>query len=310
MRKIRFLKGHMGGNEIVLLNRENFSRAEELSKSLKILSKPHICGDQVGLLYPRQDEKDIFAKIVDINSNDYLPMCGGLTQVIGKAHMENELRHLLEYDPPTNHSTIQLSTDLGSFRISVNATRKEYPIITDMEIFINQVYEQGVKRVIVNGVQGFFVGDFLVLFTDKLRLLRKNSDLEPLDEETKKVLIEFQQAFSDKYLSGKPNRDFVIIEEGGSDSAGKLFFPHNLEEGLLESSCGTGTVAATIAMISKESIEGQTQLSLEFECGGRPDCIGGPDLIRMTGKVREGKLVEGSLSHNNVEILASGFIDI
>lgn len=308
MYKIPFLKGHMGGNEIVLLNRKSFSRAEELSKSLKILRKPHVCGDQVGLLEPRKDEGDIDAKIVDINSDDYLPMCGGLTQVLGKAYMDNELSHLFEPDLAYTESRLKLSTDLGGFSISVDSSRKEYPIITDMGTFINRVYEQGVKRIIVNGVQGFFVGDFLVLFTDELRRLFKNTKLGPLDRKTKKALIEFQQAFSGKYLSNKPNRDFVIIDEGESDSGLQLLFPHNLEQGLLEASCGTGTVAATIAMIFKGSVDGQSQLSLQFECGGRPDSIGGPDVIRVTGKVREGRLVEGSLSHNNVEILASGRI--
>jgi len=95
---IPFLKGHMGGNEIVLVPREEFSRSSELKAGLRILERPQVRGDQLGLLYEGTEESDLRAKIVDINSRGYLPMCGGLTQVLGKAYRRFDLSDLFEFE--------------------------------------------------------------------------------------------------------------------------------------------------------------------------------------------------------------------
>jgi len=49
-RGIRFIKGHMGGNEIVLLYGHEIPKDRELEVSLSVLAPPYVRGHQAGLL--------------------------------------------------------------------------------------------------------------------------------------------------------------------------------------------------------------------------------------------------------------------
>lgn len=306
MRKIPFIKGHMGGNEIVLINRNRLSSGEELEESLSILRKPNVRGDQAGLLYQNSDSHKLRAKIVDINSSDYLSMCGGLTQVLGKAYSQFDLADILELSINQGESTIELETDLGSFNIKLAQGSSGGRVQSEMNPFVKDIYERGVQMINVSGVDGYWVGDFLVEFLPELKRTYGFLDLDPINDRTKDTLIEFQQEFSKKYLDRGTNRDFTIVDFNRDGSPGRLLFPHNLEKGLTEPSCGTGTVAALIAALHGELIELEGDFELGFKSGGRGDRIGGPHRTSIIGTVSENLLIDAWLTHDNVEILASG----
>lgn len=301
---IPFLKGHMGGNEIVLVPRERFSPSSELEAGLRILERPQVGGDQLGLLYEGTTKSDLRAKIVDINSRQYLPMCGGLTQVLGKAHLEQSLTELVDLDLPDRQDRLVLETGIGTFPLDIDEKGRT---LTVMDSFIKSTYEAGVETGEVNGVQSCRVGDFFVTFEDEIKKEYPRSSFRPLDRQTKRILIELQEGFRKEFATGKENRDFAVMAQPRDDRGNRgLIFPHNLSEDLVEPSCGTGTVAVAMALVERESLPGNGRVELDFESGGDGYSIGGPDLTRVTIEVESGRIRSAGFTHDNVEIVAAG----
>jgi len=294
----------MGGNEIVLVPREEFSRSSELKAGLRILERPQVRGDQLGLLYEGTEESDLRAKIVDINSRGYLPMCGGLTQVLGKAYRRFDLSDLFGLDLPNRRDRLVLETEIGPFPLEID---EEGRTLTVMDSFVTSISEAGIEAGEVNGVKSFRVGDFFVTFESEIRKEYPRSTFCPIDEETKRLLIDLQEAFREKFSTGKDNRDFAIVGEPRDDEGNRrLVFPHNLSEDLVEPSCGTGTVAVAMALVEHGSLPGDGRVGLDFESGGDGYSIGGPDLTHVTLEVESGRVRSAEFSHDNVEIVAVG----
>ncbi|MCF7890854.1 hypothetical protein K9M78_06505 [Candidatus Bipolaricaulota bacterium] len=301
---IFFLKGHMGGNEIVLLPRREFPEESELELGLKVLERPHIGGDQLGLLYERAEDSLLGSKILDVHSRDYLSICGGLTQVLGKAHREFDLGNLFELPLPERTEDLTLETEVGAFPIRNDLEGRTTSVV---DSFVESVYRVGVESGTVNGVLSFRVGNFFVTFEEEVKKRYPGASFNPLDEGTKEILVELQKEFRKEFSTGRENRDFAVMgETEDKSSAGRLIFPHNLSEGSLEPSCGTGTVAVAIALVERGSITGPGELELEFESGGGEESIGGPEITNVTLEVESGRVKSARFSHSLVEILAVG----
>lgn len=304
-RPIPFLKGHMGGNEIVLASRRGFPEEPELELGLKVLERPNIGGDQLGLLYKESEDSHLRTRIIDLNSRDYLPMCGGLTQVLGKAFRYIDLSELFELDFPKPGKDLVLETELGAFSIrKADGDR----VITDMSPFVEAIYNKGVESGEVRGVASLRIGDFFVTFVEEVIKKFPDASFNPLDKPTKQTLIELQEGFQKEFAMGKENRDFALVGESEDDnySDGRLIFPHNLSEGLIEPSCGTGTIAVAIGLVERGSIAGSGNQKLRFESGGEEDYLGGPDITEVILEVESGRVRRAQFSHSQVEILATG----
>ncbi len=304
---IPFVKGHMGGNEIILLNRADLPRKRELESGLDLLSSPHIGGDQLGLLYRGGGESKLGVKIIDINSRDYLPVCGGLTQVFGRAYGELDLGQLLGLDLPAELDRIDLEMEVGEFPILLDRSDTGGKVVSVMDSFLDVIYEKGVEEGELAGVRSFRVGHFLVTFAEEVIAEYPEASFDPIDESTAELLNKLQERFPVVFNADGVNRDFAVVgrsEEPGKD--GELIFPHNLSEGLVEQSCGSGTVAAVVAMVEEGKVSGTGSLSLEFAAGGKERTIGGPETTGVK-LVLDGRAVEEiSFSHSLVEVLARG----
>ena len=55
MSKIDFIKGHMVGNEIILLYGCQLPNGKEIEVALQVLGPPNIKGDQAGLFYKNRE---------------------------------------------------------------------------------------------------------------------------------------------------------------------------------------------------------------------------------------------------------------
>lgn len=307
-KEIPFLKGHMGGNDIVLVPRESFPRNQELEMGLKVLDPPYVRGDQLGLLYEGGESFDLGAKIVDINSRDYLNMCGGLTQVLGRAHWELDLSKVFDLDFPSPSEGLELKTDMGIFPLHIDPNGGT---TTVMDPFIQHVYDGKVEARTVNGVLSFRVGNFFVTFVEELKKRFPQASFSPLDHETKKTLIELQKGFRKEFSTGKPNSDFAILGEPESrQNDGRLIFPHNLSKGLLEPACGTGTIAVSLTLVERGLISENGEYELNFEAGGSGCSIGGPDLTKVFLDVKGDKVKSVQFSHSMVEVLAMGKLNL
>jgi len=310
-RGIRFIKGHMGGNEIVLLYRHEIPKDRELEVSLSVLASPHIRGHQAGLLYNSQSNSHVKVKIVDHASGGFISACGGLTQVFGKALIETDLAEELGMKITKPVTRVTLETDGGPVQIRIetnNGNSRE--VLTNMKTCVNECYKSGVKSIkIDNLVNAIKVGKFLVLNVNDLSAIFPERDFSKIDKQTSEIIGMLQRKFdSEGYLRSR-NADFSLYDLSPSrpESNGRVIFPHGISADSIEPACGTGTVAVGIAMVERGEIErSDGTVELSFESGGDISSIGGPDLTSLKLQVKTGKVVNASFSHSRVEILATG----
>ncbi len=293
----------MGGNEIVLIAREKFPGASELSLGLDVLKTPWIRGDQLGLLYRANGESDLKVKIIDKNSGSYIPICGGLTQVLGQAELRIGLDELFGFGSPRVKGEIVLGTDLGKISVLTDSSQ----VVSVMDPYLISIREKGIEAGIVNGVKSFRVGDFFVTFAEEVKSEFPEVNFAPLNESAKKVLAELQEEFQKEFSLEQKNRDFALVElSDRPDRAGKLLFPHNISEGLVEPSCGTGTIAAAIAMHEAGLLADEERLKPKFATGGDSSSIGGSQETVVEFGYRSEELSSVRFSHSLVEVLATG----
>src|SRR5262249_61658347 len=75
------------------------------------LDVPVACGIECGLLGPTPTPNDIRLRITDTSTRQWASMCGGMTQVIGKALIESQLREYFRIDCAAPVVNVRLITD-------------------------------------------------------------------------------------------------------------------------------------------------------------------------------------------------------
>ena len=303
--KIDFIKGHMGGNEIMLLYGDQIPAGMELAAGVSALKAPSLRGDNAGILY-KGDETDLSVKIIDFTMEDYISGCGGLTQVLGKALVDTNLaaRFNIGLQPPLTR--IQLKTDGGIIPIDILIENNNVQEIrSHMQTYIDECYELGVTPMEMAGINGMRVGNYLVLNTAEIRKHYPHVDCEQLDNELKQVVVQAQKDF-DCQLNQELSDYVALYDLESRQHDGRLLFPHNIGSGQIEPSCGTGTLAVGVAMLERGELTGQGDIELSFECGGDTVHMGGPDLTGLHIQMESGAIKNIMLTHSRVEILAEG----
>ncbi len=293
----------MGGNEIVLVDGEKFPREPELSVGLKVLNGPGIGGDQLGLLFAGDGSADLSTKIIDRHSAGYIPVCGGLTQVLGAAEAELGLTEVFGFGSPERDGEVALETELGLFPILIGKGR----VVSEMDRYLDSLKCDGVKAGRVMGVKSYRVGAFFVTFVRAIRQKFPEASFDPLDGSTKELLSELQEKFREEFSLESENRDFALVGEARNpDRDGKLLFPHDPSRGLVEPACGTGSIAAAVAMHKEGLLEDKRVLKLSFESGGDHLSLGGPEVTEVELELQSGDICSARFSHSLVEVLATG----
>ena len=197
MKPISFIKGHMGGNEIILLNGEEIPTGRDLEVALQVLYPPNIRGHEVGLLYPAKGNNHLKAKIVGGISKQFISMCGGLTQVLGKALITTNLRQEFDLSITYPSTTITLETEAGPVLITLKLddTGAER-VVTDMTAFVKECYYYGIESLDVFGVHVMRVGKFLVANADAIHQAYPDINLENTEPKTLHVLRNMQEEFN------------------------------------------------------------------------------------------------------------------
>jgi proline racemase len=305
---VRFVKGHMGGNEIVLLDGERVPEGQELSVGLALLDSPNIRGHQGALLYKGGGNR-LRAKIISVSSRGFISSCGGLTQVLGKVLLETDFmrKFQLRIDKPPVE--FELETDAGDFTIIIeNHNAKANRVISVMTPFVEECYHIGVTPMEAAGVRVMKVGKVLVVDGDDLREVYPGVNLDQIDKATMKTLSTVQQSFLAAEFPGQVGGDFAVYDlnpaHGGN---GRVIFPHSITAGHIEPSCGTGTVAVGIAVVESGKVSpDEGKLELSFESGGSSSAIGGPDITELQLTVKDRRVTDARFSHSFVEIIATG----
>ena len=306
--EIPFMKGHMGGNEIVLLWGD-VPDDKELQIALAALRPPYRLGQDLGLLHKTNRKNVLKVNMTWQFDDKYIEMCGGLTQVLGKALVDiPELAAHFGIEVVEPAFTVSLETQVGLIPITVEIEHGEVKrVLTDMTRFGEHCYSEGVQEIHVAGVPGMEVGHSLVMKADDIVAKYPTVNLERLDKNTLAILEQLQAEYQEKYSPSE--LDFIIYDlcPKGKGQA-RATFPHNVAKAYIETSCGTGTVAAGIAMLEKGEIKAQNgEVRILFETGGEPG-LGGPELSELRLRVVNKKLVKAEFSHSLIQSLAAGIL--
>ena len=307
---VDFVKGHMGGNEIILLYGDQILRGREIETVLPLLDSPNIRGHQASLFYNSKGDADLRVKIIDFASKSFVTMCGGLTQVLGKALILTAFsKHFnILLKKPTAMITLETDAGLIPLKIEENNTGSGQ-VLTGMKAFVDECYKLGVQPIKVGDLDVVRVGKFLVVNGDEVRKNYHNIKLEGLNGITLQTLKRLQEAFDCQGYLRQRNADFALYDLNPQKPSnnGRVIFPHNITAGHIEPACGTGTVAVGIAMVESGELEGSSdEIELSFESGGSCSVIGGPDITKLKLRVKDGRVIDAYFSHSLVEILATG----
>lgn len=307
-KRVGFIKGNMGGNQVLLLDGRKIPEDRELEKALDALEPLRLGGHQAGVLYEGEKENEIEAKIVTITGQTYISMCGGLTQILGKALVEDSFLddfNLVVSEPETE---ITLRTDSGPVVITVEVEGGHVlKTRTSMNSFVDECYEIGVRPIITAGVNSYKVGDAHCVEVDEVCEEYPKADLENIDEPTLKILRRIQRDYLDQFYPDSSGMTFSVYDRNPRRNGDvRVIFPHQVVTGHIEPSCGTGTTVIGLAMVEKGQLPSNETTTLVAESGGGTDCLGGPEKTTLDLEIGSGRVKSASFSHSLVEILATG----
>lgn len=317
-----FVRGHCGWDSVTLLYGEQIPKGRECEIALSILHPPLFGGAEVGFLYKPEKSEDIKLRIIDWTTRTWLPMCGGMSQVIGKAAIETELKDYFNIDVEEPVTTINVQTDSCLVPILVEVSGGEAKkTTTNMSYYVEYLYKEGVKLVKVLGVDAVKVGYFLIINMDDLKEKYTNCDFRydgPGPEWN--ALREVQEVYMQQEGIDEPALYSMLYDmhpEGGGDARiFTRFYRVNAQPQVdqykltyHEPQCGTGTIATCLAMVENGDIRIKDgSVDVIFELGSKSISKDPYGLKKTFVKMnlKKGKVNYASFSHSVIELLATG----
>jgi len=314
MRDLYFVKGHCGWDVLSLLLADEVPAAQQLATALKVLDPPVSGGLEVGLLSRTSNPGELRLRITDSTTRQWLAMCGGMTQVVGKALIETALRERLAIDVSQPVVELRLVTDacIIPIRIEIEngcATR----VTTQMDSYLELTYRLGVREVSIDGVRGIEAGEYLVLHLDDLNARHPDLDFTRRDPGPQlRVVNSLLEAHRQKH--GDPLYSNAILYDSRPEGGGQFrVFPRFLDATAAaipyEFQCGTGTIALAAALAHEGALASDT---FTLEWGSQhttPDPYGIRTSLVGVGR-QSRRLISASFSHSVIEIAIEGRVRV
>ncbi len=309
-----FIKGHMGGNTIILLHGEQLPAGRELELSVKALDQNHLWCHEAGILYPSAGGADLRVKISEPTLPSFISACGGMTQVLGKALVETDLGDHFKIKIREPVTEVIIETDAGSAGLEIHTTGdKALRTVTDMRAFLKECLERGVRSWVLQGVEVCQAGVVLVVDAVKISEVYPRVDFINWDTPTRELLTEIQNEFQEKI--GVRDYYFTLYDWNPERSGDlRVLFPHCIPQNYFEPACGTGSIALGVALVFSGELERRRGLQegkvkLNLEAGGSIG-LGGPDITELFLEISGGKPTGASFSHSLVEITVTGQVHL
>jgi len=314
--QVDFVKGHCGWDILTLVPEGQVPMGQELQTALKIIDPPINGGLEVGFLGEGSKPGEITLRMMDSTSRDWLSMCGGMTQVIGKALVETFFKNRFDIDISLPRITIQLLTKAGTIPIEIEVSNgKANRITSKMDDYAAYLYRDGVEEVALQGCKLLRVGDFLIMDINELEAKHTDIDFTRLDhgpqlEILYDILKEYMLRVRAKFgVAGmmydqRPQGlgQFRIYSRFYSQDRSAAKIPYEFQ-------CGTGTVAVGMAIAHKGQIPFRgNKGSIIFEWGNQavtPDPYG-IKTSKLDLQLENGSVLQAKFSHSVVEILEEG----
>jgi hypothetical protein len=308
--KLDYVRGHMGGNLIILLRGEQIPEGKELEIAVKLMGPNYLYAHEAGILYPGEKPGQIDVRIVEPTVPCFISACGGFTQVLGAALVETELGRYYGIDTEKSPVEALLLTGCGPTVLKIEKEKdKALKIKTDMDCFVRECYDSGVGSLNYGQLEVMQAGKFLVINADRIMAVYPDLDFKTWDKRTRELLSAIQQDFMDKTGEIEPN---VAVYDWHPEHGGDLrvIFPHYVQDDFFEPSCGTGSVALGIAVLASGELDrlqptAGGSLTLKIESGGGIE-LGGPDITALEIKTGPEGVQSAVFSHSRVEITAVG----
>lgn len=305
---------------MTLLPEGQIPPGQELEAALKIVDAPINGGLEVGFLGAGANSGEITLRMMDSTSRDWLSMCGGMTQVVGKALVETFFRDRFNVDVSSPQIVIRLLTRAGVIPIEIAVCNgKAVRITSVMDDYAAHLYQEGVENITLCGCRFLRVGEFIIMQVSQLKAPQAELDFTRRDEGPhldfiNDILKEYMHRVGAQF--GVSGMMYDQHPQGpGQFRIYPRFYSRDLSAAKIpyEFQCGTGTVAVGIAITHSGQIPFQGDRgSLIFEWGNQavtPDPYG----IRTSQLdvcLNGGRINRASFSHSVVEILQEGRITL
>jgi hypothetical protein len=317
---IDFVKGHCGWDILTLLVGEHVPDGKEIETALKIFNPPVSGGIEVGFMYPRKGEEDIRLRIIDSTHKTWIPMCGGMSQVIGKAVVETFVRERFGIKISSPGTTINLLTDSGMVPLEIEIKdNKAVKVTTVMSDYCSYLYGEGVQPVEVMGINAMRVGYFLVINIEALEWKYPGVEFAqrspgPHQDIIRQILINYMK--QEKITDGVFSMLYDLRPEGkGHARLFPRFYDKTESTASIpwEFQCGTGTIAAGLAMAELGELPFKgNEGTIVYEWGSQrltPDPYGMRTSELKLG-LQNNRAVIAGFSHSVIEILCEGKLNL
>jgi hypothetical protein len=313
--KVDFVKGHCGWDVVTLLPEGQIPAEQELAFALKIVSAPVDGGLEVGFMGLGQRPDEIHLRMVSSTAKDWIPMCGGMTQVIGKALVETFLGDYFRVDTSQPVLNVKLLTQAGEVPIRIDIRDgKVSAVTTTMDRYLSYSYRGGVEAVFLNRILLLRVGDYAVMNLAALEKEYPDVNFTRRDpgqhlDIVNGILRAFGQHLG---MNGVTGMLYDQRPEGpGQYRVFPRFYSCDLAAARLpwEFQCGTGGIAVAIALAHKEQLpftNGKGEVLFEWGSYRTTPDPYGIRTTRLALELKDKRLTSAAFSHSVVEILAEG----
>lgn len=313
--QVDFYKGHMGGNRILLLDGEQLDRERLLAQALRALDDTCLAGHQAAILYPPERGGTVRARIASVCGRDFINACGGFTQVVSRALVETPLgeRFPPEERDGNRHVTVEFDNLDVETVITMEDGRFDH-VWTDFTSFARSLLLRGFERVNLGNIHAWRAGHFLVLNAEQVQEKHPDVNFETMDATTTQLITLLQYRFLG--ATALTSWDFSLYDfqtDGYGDA--RVVYPHNVRIGFIEPSCGTGSIAVALTLLSNGDFRNVGTAedgahTFAFQTGGKP-VMGGPDLTTVrVERTPDDEIERVTFTNSNVELLANGRVSL
>lgn len=148
----QYVKGHCGWDSVTLLYGEEIPAGEEHRIAHTLLEPPCSAGVEIGFAYPPEGTENIRLRVIDSTTRTWLPMCGGMSQVIGLAAFTTSMQEKFKIKKRLPATLIDVQTDSGLVPIEVGFDGNRISrVTTHVADYARFLYQDGVRPVTVRG---------------------------------------------------------------------------------------------------------------------------------------------------------------
>jgi hypothetical protein len=170
---LRYLLGHMGGDEVIVVGgtEETAGREREIARA--VLADRSVRALEMVFVYPGGPgsagrSTELILRMIDSTTRDYIAICGGVTQVLGHVLSRQDHLDYLALRIPAGRADYTLMTD--SYRIPIRIDRRDTgPAVHACMKEVAEDWLSGPHfELTVSGTPASFMGEFIFVEEEAL----------------------------------------------------------------------------------------------------------------------------------------------